>query len=149
MSKVTERYFSILKDYFGDLLDWVSRKGYSESESIRATMELYSPTLIKTMMESLHQELLNLDWAAQENTVARLGGLKTAYLGHVYMYLRSPTVTFDFLKKTALYNDTIIINDPLLSELLTWQKRGAGDVLSFHLVAQWALSLLAIEDLSK
>lgn len=147
MSKVTERYFSILKDYFGDLLDWTSRKGYSESESVRAIMELYNPSLMKTLMESLHQELVNLDWVAQENAIAGLGGLKTAYLGYAYMWKKSPTVTFDFLKKTGLYSDTIIINDPILTELITWQKRGSGGVLSFYIVAQWVLSLLAIEDL--
>lgn len=98
-------------------------------------------------MESLHQELVNLNWTAQENTVARLGGLKTAYMGHAYVYKRSPTMTLDFLKKTGLYSDTIIIRDPIFSELFTWKKRRAGEVQSFHLVAQWALHLLAIEEL--
>lgn len=147
MSKVTEQYFSILKDYFSELLDWASRKGYSGPESIQATAQLYNPTLMKTLMESLHQELMNLNWTAQENTVARLGGLKTAYMGHVYMYGRSPTVTHDFLKKTGLYADTTIIRDPILSELLAWKERRTGEVLSFHLVAQWALHLLAMEEL--
>lgn len=148
MSKVTERYFSILKDYFGPLLDWASRKGLGTGpESIQATVELYNPSLMKTVMESLHQELVNLDWTAQENTVAGLGGLKTAYLGYAYIYKKSPTVTFDFLKKTGLYSDTIIINDPILTELITWQKRGTGEIVSFHLISQWALRLLAIEDL--
>lgn len=147
MSKVSERYFSIIKDYFSDLLDWASRKGYYGPESLQATAELYSPRLMKTVMESLYHELVSLDWIAQENTIATLGGLRTAYLGHAYMYKRSSTETFDFLKKTSLYSDTTIINDPILSELLTWRKRGTGEVISFHLVAQWAIHLLSIEDL--
>jgi len=102
---------------------------------------------MKTVMESLNQELVNLNWTAQENALARLGGLKTAYMGHAYVYKREPTMTLDFLKKIGLYSDTIIIRDPTLSELLTWKKRRAGEVQSFHLVAQWALRLLAIEEL--
>jgi hypothetical protein len=147
MSKVTEKYFLILKDYFGPLRDWASRKGYSGSEALKGAMELYSPALMKTTLESLHQELMSLEWSSQETDVAKIGGLKTSYLGQMYAYLSNPTSTIDFLKKTCMYSDTIIINDSILSELLTWRKRGTGELISFNLVALWALHLLSIEDL--
>ncbi|MDH5447608.1 MAG: hypothetical protein OEX01_01195 [Candidatus Bathyarchaeota archaeon] len=147
MSTTTERYFSILKDYFSDLEKWASKKRYTDLELSRAINTLYSPTMMKTTIESLFQELSKLRWSTQASNVAKLGGLKATYLGEVYAYKRSSLETFDYLKKMGLYSDTIIFNDPILSEALTFEKRQTGEVTSFHLVAHWAHRLLAIEDL--
>lgn len=147
MSKTTERYFSILKDYFSDLQKWASKKRYSELEFYLAINDLYSPTMMKTTMESLFQELSKLEWNTQASNIARLGGLKTAYLGNIYSIRRSSLETFDYLKRVGLYSDTIIVNDPILSELLTLEKRQTGEIASFLPVAYWARHLLAIEDL--
>ncbi len=63
------------------------------------------------------------------------------------MYLNKTKKTFNFLKKTALYSDTTIINDPILSELMALQLRGTGEGQAFHIVAQYALQLLANKEL--
>jgi hypothetical protein len=147
LNKITEQYFSILKDYFADLQKWNSKRGYSGPESVEGIAELYNPESMKGTMETLSQELKKLDWETQSSVNEKVGGLRTAYLGQGYIHMNYPETTFNFMKKTALYMDEIIVNDPLLSELLTWQKRGTGETLSFNLVAQYALQLLSIEDL--
>lgn len=99
------------------------------------------------MMDSLYEELSNLDWKAQADGIKRLGGIRSSYLGNAYIYLNENNKTFDVLKKTALYSDTTLVNDPLLSELLTWKQRGSGEDRSFQILAQYALQLTSIEEL--
>lgn len=147
LNKISERYFAILRDYFGGLLDWSSKKGRPKSQLGMSIAELYNPSLMKTTMETLTQELMSLNWANQSSAIERIGGLRTAYLGHGYIWQSRPEKTFDFLKKTSLYTDTVIVNDPILTELLAWQERGTGEIVSFTLVAADALSLLPLEDL--
>jgi hypothetical protein len=148
LTKETESYFSILKDYFGPLVRYSSKKGYSGLlESVDAVAQIYTPQMVTPIMTSLSEELSKLNWKAQTEELDKIGGVRSSYLGNAYMYLNEDNKTFDFLKKTALYSDTTIISDPLISELLTWQQRKTGEVKSFQIIAQYALQLLAIEEL--
>jgi hypothetical protein len=147
LNKITEQYFSILKNYFDDLQKWNSKRGNSGPESVEGIAELYNPESMKGTMETLSQELTKLDWVTQSNMIEKVGGLRTAYLGQGYIHMNYPETTSGFLKKTALYMDELIVNDPILSELLAHQKRGTGETLSSNLVAQYALHLLSTEDL--
>jgi hypothetical protein len=147
LSKVSEKYYAILKEYFEPLHKWSLGKGYLGPKVAECIGDLYSPQLMKATLLTLSKELKELDWKAQMNFVESIKGLRTAYLGHAYLYMNYPETTFDFIKKTAMYSDTIIINDPILSELLSWEKRGSGDISAFNLVAQYSVRLLTMENL--
>lgn len=147
MSKFVEKYFSILKDYFGVALERIYKKGYSVQERPRAIAEVYDATLFKPMLESLYDELMRLDWVSQEDAVRKIGGVKTSYIGSLYMSARPPETSLDFLKKMCLYSDTLILNDHTLSELITWRRRGTGESLTFLIVATTAIDYLTVEDL--
>jgi hypothetical protein len=141
---VTEQYFAILKDYFQILQRYTNKNGLKASECL---CDIYNQELIKGTLLTLIEELESLDWQSQKNGIDSLCGTKSAYLGNAYLYNNTQNNTEEFLKKTALYADTLIINEPILSELLSWEKRGTGDLSAFNLVAQYALRLLAMEDL--
>ncbi len=147
LTNVTEKYFDILKAYFGSLYKWASVKGYSSQNLAACIGELYNPQLMKATLLTLSKDLKELNWNAQMDFVKSIKGQKTGYLGNSYLYSNNSEATFEFLRKTALYSDTTIINDPIVSELLSWEKRGSGDVSSFNLVAQFAVRLILMEEL--
>lgn len=146
--RTDERYFTIIKDYFGDFAQFCKRKNVlTLQESVNACGELYPLRMIEPIMTSLYEELSSLDWETQANQIKKLGGVCSSYLGNAYIYLNEKNKTFDVLKKTALYSDTTLVNDPLLSELCTWKQRETGADRSFQILAQYALQLLSIEEL--
>lgn len=147
MSSVEEKYFLILKDYFSDLFEWIEKKGSNSTNPMSEIFKIYSPDLMKNTLDSLTYDLSKLNWDAQLVKIKKIGGLKTVYLGDAFTYQKKPTQTFDFLKKTALYADTSIIRDSILSEALAYQNRGTGEGLSFPFIAYHALSILKIEGL--
>ncbi len=144
MPTITEQYFAILKDYFQILQKYTKENGLKASECL---CDIYNQELIKGTLLTLIEELESLDWESQKIGIDALCGTKSVYLGNAYLYNNTQNNTEEFLKKTALYADTLIINEPILSELLSWEKRGTGDLSAFNLVAQYALRLLAMEDL--
>jgi len=148
LNKLVEKYFSILDDYFGDAVDWMTKKQYSKNEQIRAIAETYDATLFKPMLDSLYEELRKLDWASQEKVIKNIGGSKTAYIESSYVQSSIVEDSLAFLKKIALYSDTIIIDDPIGSELIACRNRkGIGVEQSFALIAQMAINYLSIKDL--
>jgi hypothetical protein len=73
MPAVSEKYFSILKDYFSDLEQWTRKKKALGPASLNEIYKLYDHSLMKTILESLTEELLNLNWDAQTKQVERSG----------------------------------------------------------------------------
>jgi hypothetical protein len=142
LTKVSEKYFSILEDYFKPLKEYTEKKGLPVSQCI---CDVYSALAITGILFTLSEELKRLDWSYQKNKIVNMHGVKTSYLGGAYLYHSYPESTVNFLKKTALYSDTLVINDPILSELLAWEKRKTGELSTFNLVAQYAVRLLTME----
>lgn len=137
-----------MKDYFSDFISFSKKKNIlTLQESINAVAELYTPQMIEPIMDSLYDELSTLDWETQANRVKSLGGIRSSYLGNAYLYLNENSKTFDVLKKTALYSDTTLVNEPLLSELHSWKQRGTGADRSFQLLAKYGLQMMAIKEL--
>ncbi len=102
-------------------------------------------------MSSLYQELSTLDWAIQDSAVKRLGGLKAAYIGSGYSYSRAEPTTSDFLRKTCLYTDSVILADDIFNALLSNHKELSGHKdyfpsCIFSGIIHSAINLLAIED---
>lgn len=116
-------------------------------ESVNAVSELYNPKIIESIMDSLYEELYSLNWDSQVEGIKRLGGVRSAYLGNAYMYLNDNNQTLDILKKSALYADTTLVNDPIMSELQTWKLRGTGEKRAFPILAVYACQVMLIEEL--
>jgi hypothetical protein len=147
MTDITAKYFEILADYFDPLCKRCSTRGYSSAHVAACIAELYDPQVVKAFLLTLSNDLKALDWLSQMDFVKSIKGQKTGYLGNSYLYSNSLDGTFDFLKKTALYSDTTIINDLIVSELIAWEDRGCGEDSSFNLIAQYAVRLLKMKEL--
>lgn len=148
MTKTVEQYFSILYGYFEEAYEIALKNRFVKEKYWNKMLELYEPSLVITLMDSLYDDLRKIDWEAQEQHIRNTGGLKVSYSGSVYGYLQDVPQTAQFLKKASLYADTIILNDNILSELWTWQKKGkTGWEISFPLVLSWAIDFLYLKGL--
>lgn len=145
MSKFVERYFSILEDYFGVVLERISKKRYSPEEYPQAIAEVYDRTLVRPTLDSLYDELMRLDWDSQINATQKVGGLKVSYIGVISA--ESPAEIPEFLKKACLYSDTVILNDHISSWMYDWRKNAPDDLPIFEAVARYAICYLTIKDL--
>lgn len=123
MKKIAEQYFSILDDYFKEVYEIAAKHEFVKDDYWDKMLEIYDPVTIISIMDTLYDDLSKIDWCSQEQHIKKIAGLKTSYIGSVYSYLQNISQTAQFLKKAALYADTIIVNDYMLSELFTWKKR--------------------------
>jgi hypothetical protein len=148
LTKVVEQYFSILNDYFGEAYEIASKNRFVKDDYWDKMLEVYDPISAIAMMDSLYDDLRKIDWAVQEQHIRNTGGLKASYSGSVYGYLQDISQTVRFLKKASLYADTTILNDTLLSELWSWQKKGkTGWEISFPIVVGSAIDFLYLKEL--
>jgi hypothetical protein len=148
LTKVVEQYFSILDDYFRDAHKIASKNRFVKDNYWGKILEIYDPVSASAIMDSLYDDLRKIDWGAQEQHIQNTGGLKASYAGSMYGYLQDIPQTERFLKKTALYADTIILNDSILSELWSWQKKGrTGWEISFPIALISAIDFLYLKEL--
>jgi hypothetical protein len=143
LDKVTERYFSILKDYFGEAFKLAQKKKLESRELVRILDETYDDILIRSTLDSLNEDLSNLNWSSRETAIKRLGGLRASYIGSRFTYFPQSPVLSNFLRKTALYADTVILNDDILLKLKASQS--VESIPKLHLVE---IGIEAIEWLS-
>ena len=81
MNKVTDRYFSILKDYFGLAYKLSSKKKFELEATTKILRDVYDDIVMKSMLDTLSEDLNNLNWSTQETEIRKLTGLKASYLG--------------------------------------------------------------------
>ena len=122
MNRVIDKYFAVLKDYFGEALKIASKSRFLRLDYLKTLGTIYgdNDVVLGSILDSLYDELASLDWASQEKSVQQIDGLKVSYIGSTYVWLRHVSTTSDFLRKTALYADTIVFKDDVLSELITY-----------------------------
>lgn len=147
MNKVTGKYFSILNDYFGEMFKIASKEEFDAKRYSKTIGEIYDLELAVSIMDSMHEELVQLDWDSQVTELQRIGGLKSLYMGKGISYLQPVSATSDFLKKTALYTDTIILKDDVLTGLSSWKDRHLDTRLTFGWIMQNAIEFLYMENL--
>jgi hypothetical protein len=135
-----EKYFQILEDYFGIHHKQMKRKGQTTLEASEAALDMYSPKLAESVLETLGEELARLDWEGTERSVSRQGGVK-AYLESPWDALASPKPT----QRLSLYADTTIISRPLLAFKAKQREWHPMVVLQFAIAD--ALNLLQLKDL--
>lgn len=151
LNQVTERYFAILEDYFGEALKVAAKYHFSTPEYMGTLAWMYGndEVALEAFLNELHDELLKLDWSSQEQSIRQISGLAVSYMGSSSAYARADHVTntSDFLKRTGLYADTIVVKDDVLSELASWKRRGTGVTSCFDFVLGHAIDMLALKDL--
>lgn len=109
---------------------------------------IYSGQVAKTTLDTLYEDLQSLDWNAQESEVKSKHGLKMGYVGGEYLYSQHPFDTSEFLKKAAMYADTVIIEEQVLGTLAYSHNSGRPmPRLDFDYVVNYAIEYLALEPL--
>jgi hypothetical protein len=124
LNSFIDRYFSIIKDNFGIAYDIAAKNNFDQQKYMPILEKLYTPELIKITSEIIFEELKSLDWSSQEKSVKNANGLKVHYLGGEYVYKKSPSAISNFLKRTALYADTIVFEEQVFGHLLHAQNFG-------------------------
>jgi len=147
LKPVVDEYFSILKDYFGEAFRIASRNEYRKERYRLFLEKVYDNNLIKSTLDSLFDELANLDWKNQETVVRNIGGLKAGYVGSEYGYKKHVSSTSEFLRKTCLYADTVVMEDQILDQLISWRKRKTYARMDFNFILEFAIEYLALEHL--
>lgn len=150
MTSITERYFTILKDYFGQAYKIAVNERFNSSRYLKKIDDIYcDPILANSMIDSLYHELSKLDWASLKTDAKKITGLKTVYIGAEYRFLKPISAISDFLRKTALYSDTILIADDIYSNMLSSPKPDSVQVpyCFFRGIIRNAIKFLALEHL--
>ena len=147
MNKVTEQYFRILKEYFGDVFKFAEKENFDIYKYAKNLVEIYDANLAELTLESLYCDLMKLDWDSQIDYLQNLGGLKSFYMGNGFSYVKPFSDTTNFLKRAGLYTDTIILDDNVLSNLKSWKERNEDLRLNFFLTVHNAIENLAHENL--
>lgn len=148
--KVYAKYFDIIDDYFGSIKHYLGPEedshidlGYSIANYPLISDLIYDATeeldleIEKYWKENLHQLI---DYAKLQNV------LKCVYSGDI-----SPTILENFVKKSALYIDTIILPDPIFN-LSLFQRQILSDnkyylnKLIRHVFNIWKLKDLILAD---
>jgi hypothetical protein len=144
---ITQEYFSILDNYFGECFKIAKRDNFVRDSYWKKINGVYDPITINSLMDSLYEDLSKINWSFQENSIQNSCGLKVAYSGSVFGYSQEISQITSFLKKTALYADNILMNDNIYSELWSWKKKGQlGFEISFSLICFNAIDLLCLKD---
>lgn len=107
--------------------------------------KIYTPELIKTTSEIVYDQLKSLDWSSQEKSVKNANGLKVHYLGGEYVYKKSPMIISNFLSRTALYADTIVLEEQVFGQLLHAQNMQSKWREYFYYVLNDAINYLELE----
>lgn len=146
MKPLTEKYFSILRDYFEPIAKLENKHKYPRDQTMQVLPQIYDISTLKSTLDCLYGDLSKLDWTSQEQSLRDMTGVRTSYVGIDIQGTKEEAL--GYLKRICLYSDIIIMNDPLLSELRAWKMRKErGYVPSFMYVTDFALNLLGIEDL--
>ena len=148
--KVYEKYFDIIDDYFGSIKQYLGSEEDSHIDlgQLIATYPLISD-LIYDATEELGEEIENfwndnlvqlVEYTKQQNV------LKCVYSGDI-----SPVVLENFVKRSALYIDTVILPDPILNlsiyhrQVLSDKKYYLSKLIR-HVFNIWKLKELILAD---
>ena len=152
MDKLTENYFQILEDHFS-LIHNVMSGTKNDAEKIALILKIYPPKTQETMLESLYEDLVSLDWSSRKITVHKSPGIKSSFSD--FLSSNNLENTKRFLRRIALYSDTILLDDPILTELITLKNRqktqtNTSDLsltLSFFIISKVSENMLKIRNL--
>jgi len=153
INKIYEHYFDIIDSYFGSIKNYLEDDKYSH---IDLGMNIANYPLISDLMldaiDDLGTEIMQF-WSENSKTVLSLvkkqDSLKCVYSGDI-----TPVILEDFVKKSLLYIDTVIIPDPILNltilqSQIALDKKYYLSKLVRHVFNVWKLKDLALADIEK
>jgi len=114
LNKIYERYFDIIDSYFGSINNYLGDGEYSH---IDLGMNIANYPLVSDLIldaiDDLGTEIMQF-WSENSKTVLSLAkgqdSLKCVYSGDI-----TPVSLENFVKKSLLYIDTVVIPDPILN----------------------------------
>lgn len=150
IQKIYKNYFDIIESYFGSIKHYL---GDSEDSHIDLGIDMANYPLISDLiLDAIHDLDEEIDKFWHENAkavfdyVKAQNTLKCVYSGDI-----SPVILEGFVKKSALYIDTVIIADPI-HNLSVFQKQLVVDKKYFlaklirHVFNIWKLKDLILAD---
>jgi len=69
------------KVYFGLAYKLSSKKKFELEATTKILRDVYDDIVMKSMLDTLSEDLNNLNWSTQETEIRKLTGLKASYLG--------------------------------------------------------------------
>jgi hypothetical protein len=142
---LVDKYFKILTDYFGEDYKFVSEANFSRKSRLKIRIKYADPVIRRSMLQTLLIDLEKLNWEEQETSIRQKCGVKAHYVGSEYGYNEPSASSISrFLRKTALYADTIVLEEQILDELLTW--RGFNDRIVMNFIIDYALQYLSLQE---
>jgi hypothetical protein len=142
---LTKDYFNIIKEYFEDDYKYCKADNFSKETLIKIRFKYYNETVAKSIIMSLYEDLSKLDWRSQEEKIKRSACIKAHYVGSEYGYKEpSAGAISNFIRKTALYADTIILDEQILSQLTT-SFSTSGQVALYSAI-DYAFEFMSLEE---
>ena len=146
MNQFVDKYFSILKDHFEDAIRIAAAHKFRREKYLPKLNKIYGRTIAMSMLESLHTELKDLDWKNQEKLINRKGGINVNYVGSEYLNKRNVASISEFLRKSCLYADSIIVQDNIFQQLLHW-KQNQRRYWDFNYIIDYSIEMIRLEHL--
>ena len=148
---IEQKYATILKDYFYEDFKVAKMANFNQRKYRIAIRKKYGDSAIAySILLSLACELENVDWAEQEKRIRNMNCLKAHYVGSEYGFKEpSAMSSSNFIKRTALYADTIILEEQILNTLhgLTRDKPSSVDIFEKLLVTvDYAIEFLSLDE---
>jgi len=144
-----KKLFDILDDYFLESYEEMKKEKWSSIEAANKMLRKYDSIVIDSIYQTIYEELYYDFWEKNYNSIAdnckQSGGLKVFFNGGVPLQLE------EFINKSLLYVDTILISDAFS---LLYNSRFEGipqlrsDVrYSGYRLFQYSLTLLKLKDI--
>lgn len=150
INNIYRNYFKLIDSYFGSIKHYL---GVEEDSHIDLGINIASYPLISDLVldaiDDLHSDIENF-WAKNAKNVIEFAkkqeSLKCLYSGNI-----SPVILENFVKRSALYIDTVILPDPVYN-LTLFQKQLLSDKKYYlnklvrHVFNIWKLKDLVLAD---
>jgi len=122
ITNVQKDYFSILQDFFDEEYRKLE-KGKTPNEIANESIKGFTPPVMDSLRNTLYYDLLD-HWKRNRESltgIASSGGVKAYY--EAPAGYRPPLFAEDFVRRVALYADSLLIADPILELLRVREVR--------------------------
>ena len=146
INKIYEHYFDIIDSYFGSIKHYLKEDKYSHIDLGNAigNYPMISDLLVDAI-DGLNEEIIQF-WsnnaASILNLIKKQDSLRCVYSGDI-----SPVTLEDFVKKSLLYIDTVVIPDPILNLTLLQRQTTLDRKIYINKLVRHVFNVWKIKDL--
>jgi len=142
--RTQEEYFEVLEAFFGDYYKKMSKTGKAAWEMAVEAVRVYDDSMAKVESDLLNDELNDL-WERRtqqlRNEIRGVGGVKAVYRG-----ADVPLGGINFAKRSALYMDMTMIEDPISISLI--HRETLNYRMLIAILVEYSLRMLEVMDLA-